>query len=135
MGIETIGEGIKTRLITISDLRVFAPNEIPEAINELPAAIILPGVTEYKTAMDGDSDYNFVITLIITKQDQPSGLDRILPYMESSGDSSIVAAIYADRTLNSSADTCRVPRNNGIIPIQWGGITYLGTTFDVQVWA
>ena len=48
MGIEAIGDGIKTRLNTIAGLRVYAPKEVPDSL-ELPCALILPGESIYAT--------------------------------------------------------------------------------------
>ena len=78
MSLETIGNGIKTRLATISGLKVFAPNELPDSINQLPAALILPGETSYDATFDDKADYRFRIIIVATKQDAPSALNRLL---------------------------------------------------------
>jgi len=136
MGIETVGAGIKTRLQTISDLRVFAPNELPGSVNQFPAALILPVVTEYQTTFSTtDGDYNFRIILLLTNQDNPKALDRMLPYMESTGTKSITTAINADSTLGGTAACCRVDRNLGFGSTMWGGSLYLSTEFEMRVWA
>jgi hypothetical protein len=135
MGLQDIGGGIKTRLETITGLRVYAPNGLPSSLNDLPAALIMLGPTDYNEAFDGDSAFNFRIVIVLAKQDQPSTLDKLLDYIETSGTYSVKAAIEADRTLNGKADTCQLIRNTGLVPVEWGGITYLGTEFELKVWA
>jgi len=134
MSLETIGTGIKTRLQTISGLQVFAPNELPDTINHFPTALILPGETRYNAHFGGDADYILRIIVLITKQDQPSALNKLLDYIELTGTYSVKAAIDADTTLNGSADDCRVTRNLGIGTTDWGGVGYLSTEFEILVW-
>ena len=134
MGLEAIGEGIATRLATISGLQVFAPNALPDSINQFPAALILPGETEYDASFSGDADYRFRIIIVVTKQDSPSALNRLLDYIELTGTYSVKAAIEADRSLNSSADDCHLRRNLGIGTTLWGGYIYLSTEFVLEVW-
>ena len=134
MGLKTIGAGIATRLETISGLKVFAPGKLPDAVNEFPAALILPGETTYNAMFSGDADYIFRIILIFTKQDSPSALGKLLDYIELMGTYSVKAAIDADTTLDSSADDSRVTKNLGIGVTNWGGYTYLSTEFLLEVW-
>ena len=134
MGLETIGAGVAVRLETISGLKVFAPDELPDVINEFPAALILPGETTYNAMMSGDANYIFRIILLFTKQDSPSALGKLLDYIELTGTYSVKAAIDADTTLNSSADDSRVTKNLGIGVTNWGGYAYLSTEFLLEVW-
>jgi len=137
MSILDIGDGLKTRLSTISALKkVYALKELPDSIGVFPAAIILPGETAYVTTLSSnDSDYNFRVIIVVSKQDQPSAITRLLPFMAVSGSSSVVAAIHGDKTLDGKAETCKVSRNTGIGSLAWGGYQYLSTEFAVQVWA
>lgn len=135
MSLETIGTGIKTRLETIAGLKVFAPNQLPDSINQFPAALILPGETTYDAMFVGnDADYRYRVIILITKQDSPSALNSLLDYIEVTGTYSVKAAVEADSTLNGSADDCRVTRNLGVGATVWGGSTYLSTEFEVLVW-
>ncbi len=136
MSHKTIGEGLKTRLLTIKGLRVYAPDELPDSVSQFPAALILPGETPYVTTLNSlDCDYNFRIILLFSQADTPSAISKMLDYMAVSGDKSIVAAIHGDKTLDGSADTCKVSRNMGVGGTTWGGSIYLSTEFQVQVWA
>ena len=136
MGMLEIGKGLKENLQQIKGLRVYAIHELPDSINQFPAAIILPGETAYVTTFNSnDADYNFRVILLFSKQDTPSAISKMLPYIATSGDKSVVAKIHADKTLDGNAETCKVSSNLGISSIAWGGISYLSTEFSVQVWA
>ena len=134
MGIESIGNGIATRLKTISGLRVYAPSELPDTLSQFPVALILPRVTEYKKDFDESTDYVFRIIVCLTSSDRPSAMNKLLDYIEATGSSSVVAAIDGDKTLNSTADSSEIIENTGFGAITWGGHLYLGTEFELQVW-
>ena len=136
MGMLEIGNGLKERLQTIHALRVFSTKELPDSINQFPTALILPGETAYVTTLSSnDADYEFRVILLFSKQDMPSAISKMLPYMAASGDKSVVAAIHGDRTLDGNAEDCKVTLNHGVSSLAWGGVAYLSTEFTVQVWA
>lgn len=136
MGIELIGTGIKTRLQTISALRkVYAPNELPDSVNAFPSAIIMPGVMDYDQTFGGMYVTRFRIIVLMSKQDTPSALNRLMNYIEPTGTNSIKAAIYGDCTLGGNADDCELQTNSGYGVMTFGGITYLSTEFELIVYA
>ena len=131
-----IGDGLKTLLKTIQGLRVYAIKELPDSIGQFPTAIILPGETAYVTTLSSnDCDYNFRVIILFSKQDTPSAISKMLPYIAVSGDKSVVAAIHSDRTLDGKADDAKVSFNRGVSSFGWGGVDYLATEFAVRVWA
>jgi len=136
MSMLEIGDGIKSRLQTIRGLRVYSPKELPDSINQFPAALVVPGETAYVTALSStDADYNFRIILAFSRADSPSAISKMLPYIGVEGEKSIVEAIHGDVTLDENAHTCKVTRNLGIGALSWGGQTYMSTEFLIQVWA
>lgn len=136
MGVELIGNGIKTRLQTISALkRVYAPNELRDTYNSFPCAIIMPGEMNYDQTFAGMYISRFRIIVLISKQDTPSALNKLMNYMEPTGTNSVKVAIYGDCTLNGSADDCELDRNLGYGTMTFGGITYLSSEFDLIVYA
>jgi len=135
MGMLDIADGIKTRLQTIHGLRIFSTKELPDTINQFPAALILPGDTRYTTDFSADADYNFRIILLFSKADTPSAINKMLPYIATTGDQSVVAAIEGDTTLDSKAEDCKVITNLGIGNTVWGAVAYLSTEFQIQIWA
>ncbi len=136
MGIEAIGDGIKTTIeATItSGLRVYAPKAIADSL-ELPCIVILLGPGEYATTFDGGYDCTFRLLLALAKQDSPSAYNRLIDYLEPSGSKSIFAALDADRTLDSSCDNSKLVNYSGAGSVLWGGIMYLSTEFLLQVWS
>jgi len=140
VGLETIGNGIKTQLQTIIALkRVYAPNELSDTYNSFPCAIIMPGETNYDQTFGQPTGAAYFsrwrIIVLMSKQDTPSALNRLMNYMEPTGTNSIKAAIYRDCTLSGSADDCELDRNLGYGVMVFGGITYLSTEFDLIVYA
>jgi len=136
MSVETIGDGIKTRLETISALkRVYASDELPDSLNRFPCAVIMPSEITYQTTFtDIEPFIIFRIIVIVSKQNQPSALSKLLDYIAESGTNSVLAAINADSTLDSSASGCILDSNSGFGAIPWGNINYLGTEFNLRVW-
>jgi len=136
MGIETIGTGIKTTILTAiaTGLRVYASNEIPDTL-ELPCALILPGESEYATAYDVSSDLTFRIVLCISKQDTPSAFSKILDYIDTTGPLSIWIALAADKTMNATCHTSKLIKNLGVGYTAWGNIVYLSTEFELAIWS
>lgn len=133
MGVEAVGTGIKTNLSNITDLRIYAPNELPDSINEFPTALIQHIGTIYDQSMGGLQIHTYKIKIALTRQDLPSALNAILDYLENTGAKSIRAKIDADPTLNGSAQTASVISNSGQGAFMWGGILYLGTEFEIEV--
>lgn len=135
MGVEAIGNGIKTQLQFITALkRVYAPNELPDSINSFPSAIIMPGVTDYDQTFAGFYISHWRIIVLISKQDTPSALNKLMDYIEPTGTNSIKAAIYGDCQLGGVADDCELQRNLGFGFMAFGGINYLSTEFELIVY-
>lgn len=134
MTIKAIGLGIKTRLETISKLRVYAPSELKDSL-EVPCALIIPGENIYATTYSGEYDCTFRIIIVLSKADTPSAFNSLVDYVEPTGNRSIFAAINGDRTLNGSCAGSKLQRNLGIGSIVWGNTTYLTTEFELAVWS
>jgi hypothetical protein len=131
MGFEAIGLALKTRLQTISGLKkVYAPSEFPDSINDFPAALILPGETNYHVTLGSFHKTAFRVILLFARQDMPSATNKLLNYVEDSGEESIKEAIEGDRTLGGTAADCQVQRNMGFGSTEWGATKYLSTEFQ-----
>lgn len=135
MGLKDVGQGLKARLKTIRTInRVFAPDEIPDGIPELPCALIYIGNIEYDKTFDGKMDIIFRIVVLIANQDKPSALNIVVPWADESGKDSVRAAIYADDTLDGSVDDLRMVSCLGQGTQIHGGVPYLSTEFEVFVY-
>ena len=133
MSMKTVGAGLAVILEGISKLRVYAPSELPDSLNDFPCALILHAGTTYQQAMGAAAtqEHRFRVKLAVTKQDMPSAMSRLLDYLDNTGDSSVRAKIWADPTLNSSCDTSWVATDTGQGGFIWGGQLYLGTEFEI----
>ena len=124
---EIIGDELKTRLATITDIaRVFAPNGLPLAVSEFPVALILPAPTEYHQDFDDSIQCSFRVIILLTNQDNPTALTRLLDYIATSGADSVMSAVEA-----STTNEFKVVSNNGAGVTTWGGQQYLSTEFLV----
>jgi len=136
MGLEAVGNGLKTRIATITDIaRVFAPSELPKKVSQFPSAIILPSEMAYDETMGALQRFVLRLIICLSDQDQPTALARILDFVDVTGADSVVAAVDADPTLGGAADSTRVMRNLGLGSLTYGGTTYLSTEFEVEVYA
>ncbi|MDV2988570.1 MAG: hypothetical protein P3T54_00190 [Dehalogenimonas sp.] len=127
-----IAAAIKTDLETITAIRqVFAPYELPDTPNALPAAIIMPGITDYNhdfTRQIAPST-SFRIIILLAQQSKPSAASVLVDLIE--GDSSVFAVLEADPTLGDTCTGFELQRNKGLGVIPWGGIVYLSTEFEM----
>lgn len=107
MSYSTIRDGLKTRLKTISGLRVY--DTIPGDINP-PAAVITPGdpAIVYDATQAGAQTLNFVVIVFASKASDRTAQDKLDGYLNPTGASSIKAAIEGDDTLGGTADSAAV---------------------------
>jgi hypothetical protein len=128
-----IREAIGARLATIADLNVSAT-----VVGQItpPCAIVAPaaeGAVDYDTSMSGTTDYNLVITLFVSRADDPSGQNTLDAYVDPTGTSSIHAAVNG--TLGGLVDDANVGRASRYGNFNYAGIDYFGCEFPVQVMA
>lgn len=98
-----IREGLAVNLNTIDGLRVYAT--VPEKINELPAAVILPESGTYDTSWSDKNTHLVRVQVFVKLGDLASAEEAIDPYFTS-----VPEAVNADPTLDGNADTARVLR-------------------------
>jgi hypothetical protein len=135
MDYSDIRDRLKTRLVTISGLRVYAT--VPDK-PEMPAAIIRPLRLDYQQSMGGALGANRVPFEIILLTPLSASNERsqatLDAYLDNSGTYSLKAAIEGDKTLGGTVHTLHVSGWRDYGPIEWVGITYLGVRVDVEVW-
>ena len=100
--------GLSTALDTITGLRCF--DYVPDSLSP-PAAIVEPLEIEYGTAMaNGLNRVTAYVLIVVGRMSDRSSQDRIDAYVNTSGASSVVAAIEADPTLGGACSTLQVLR-------------------------
>jgi hypothetical protein len=129
--ISAIRSGIATNLATISGLRTSA--WIPDQINP-PIAVVKPDTVSFDTAFARGLDtFQFSVLTIVGRVDERSAQARLDAYCDTSGSSSIKAAIESDRTLGSAVSDVRVTEMRNYTALNVGDVTYLAAEFAVEV--
>lgn len=139
--VTAIRNGLKTRLDTIAGLRnhaIVVGDIVP------PAAVVIPGDPSRKNAMAinydctmgrGSDDFQFTVLLMVSNKVERVSQEALDAYLAGSGALSVKAAIEADGTLGGVAHFTNVQgvRDYGLVT--YGGQTYVGAEFMVEVTA
>lgn len=127
--VSDIRTGIATRLATINGLRV---SDYWRDDPRPPIAMILPDRIEYDlNANRGADTYIFVISLLVSRADERSAQINADAYIVGPG--SVKAAIEGDRTLDGTANTCRVTEMRNYGQVSVGDTIYLQVEFELEV--
>ena len=132
MIIADIRNGLKTRLETITGLRAYAT--IPDQFAP-PAAIVgMPTMVTYNKVFGGATHtLSYPVRILVGKATDRSAQERMEAYIDSTGSSSIRAAIEGDTSLGGAANVVRVLSAQGLGVYDMGGVSYLGCDFTVEV--
>jgi hypothetical protein len=131
MNVSNVRAGLKTRLATISGLRVW--DVIPDQVTP-PGAVV--GQLDFTFDIDnarGVDLANVDIYVIVQRMDARSGQNKLDGYLAGSGATSIKAAIEGDRTLGGTVNTLRVTRAEAGTYIQ-GDVTFLSYRYSLTIW-
>lgn len=129
----TIHAGLRTRLATISGLRV--ADHLPEQIQPPMAVIQLQSVTYHRAMAGGLSAWEFVIALVAGRMGERSAQVQLDTWMSYAGSGSVRAAIEADPTLAGACSTLIVGDMIAVRPLSLGDASYLTCEFTVTVHA
>ena len=126
-----VRDGLKTRLETISGLRVY--DLIPDTVTP-PAAVV--GQLDFTFDIDnarGLDQAQVDVLVIVQRFSERTGQDKLDAYLAGSGASSIKAAIEGDRTLAGAVNTLRVTgAEAGTYDSQ--GVTFLSYRYRLTIW-
>jgi hypothetical protein len=123
--------GLANRLATITGLRT-SPT-LPDQPTP-PQAVVYPERVTYDTAFGrGSDDYTFVVLVIVGRVAERAAQTSLDAYCNSSGATSIKAAIESEPTLGGKALDCRVTEMRGQGSLAVGDITYLTAEFLITV--
>lgn len=128
-----VREALAARVGVITSLSVYDENA--EQVNA-PAAIIAPvqgTFIRYGTTFDGSADPALRVILLTARANSSGGQAAIDPYLATSGDSSVYAAIQADPTLGGVVQSAALTEASGYGVISWNGIEYLGCSLIVEI--
>ena len=97
-----------------------------------PIAIVMPERIVYDlNARRGADTFYFTVMLLVGRADDRASQNNIDQFI--TGDSSLKAAIEADRTLGGVANTCRVTEMSNYASMSVGEVLYLSAQFNVEV--
>ena len=126
-----VRDGLKTRLQTISGLRVY--ELIPEPITP-PCAVV--GQLDFTFDIDnarGLDQANVDIYVIVQRFSERAGQDKLDGYLAGTGATSIKTAIEGDRTLGGTCQTLRVVgAESGTNDSQ--SVTFLSYRYRLTIW-
>lgn len=123
--------GLATALDAISGLRTF--EYVPDSL-AVPAAVVEPlEVTYHQAQQNGLTEYRAYILVIVGRMSDRSSQARLDAYVDTSGTSSIKAALEADRTLGGACSTLTVtstsPRE-----VVVSGVDMIAYRFEVLIY-
>ncbi len=97
-----------------------------------PIAVVMPERIAYDlNARRGADTFFFTIILIVSRADDRAAQNNLDAFL--TGESSIKAAVEADRTLGGVANTCRVTEMTNYASLPVGEVLYLSAQFTVEV--
>lgn len=131
MSIAAIQAGIKTRLATITGLRVY--DYLPDQ-PQPPMAVVQFNSLDYHGAFGGGmADYNLTVTLVLGRIIERTTVSNLDGYASPSGASSIRAAIEAEQTLGGAAQTATVTTMSNPRAVTYADATFYAVDFEVLV--
>ena len=133
--ISAVRAGLVARLNNVGGLRAYPT--MPDQINA-PAAVVVVKSGQYSLTMGspGNLAYVFEVILYIAPVQQGSnrGQEKVDPYLDVSGSSSIVATVEADITLGGTCDYATVTGFDRYDALRdWAGQVFWGAVLTVVV--
>lgn len=131
MGLLEVMTNLGTQLQTVGGFRVY---DFPSSRVEPPAAVLSLPETPYDVTLGGDScEWIFPLWVLVSKADDRTSYQEMIPYLEEEGPRSIRAVIEADRTLGGACDTVAVVRARPQFAYV-GGTEFLAVEFTLEVY-
>ena len=131
--ISQVNAGIKTRLATISGLRVF--DYMPDAVNPPLAFPVLTGIEYHKAFSGGDVQFSYNIGVVVGRVSERTAQTTLDQFMSYSGASSIRAALEGDKTLGGIVDTLTLSSSANISSLAIGDANFITVDFTLLVYS
>lgn len=131
--VSAVADGIVTRIKTITALQ-YRASAFGKDFVDPPWAIVVPAPGDFwkETSFGGGSfDATFLIKLIISASTDRASQDQLSDYLDTSGSKSIKAAV--DGTLGGVVAFATVTGVQDIGEVAWGGVSFNGAEFTVEV--
>ncbi len=131
--ISQVNAGIKTRLATISGLRVF--DYMPDAVNPPLAFPVLTGIEYHKAFSGGDVQFSYNVGVVVGRVSERTAQTTLDQFMSYSGASSIRAALEGDKTLGGIVDTLTLSSSANISSLAIGDANFITVDFTLLVYS
>lgn len=126
----TVRTNLKTRLATISGLRVY--DHVPDSVN-VPAAVVGQLDITFDASFNrGFDNATCTIILIVGRMSEQAGQSKLDGYLAGTGSASVKAAIEADVTLQGAVQTLRVTQATAGT-VQVSNVDYLAYRYLVEL--
>lgn len=126
----TVRTNLKTRLATISGLRVY--DHVPDSVN-VPAAVVGQLDITFDASFNrGFDNATCTIILIVGRMSEQAGQSKLDGYLAGTGSTSVKAAIEADVTLQGAVQTLRVTQATAGT-VQVSNVDYLAYRYLVEL--
>lgn len=132
MNLSQIRDGLAEQIEAVAGLRTY--RFVPDNPT-VPCAIVVPETVEYDTAQGGGHDITFVVLLLAGGVSDRAAQELLDGWLDDTGSLSVKAAVEADATLGSLADSTRVTgvRSYGVRQLAEGGVRYYAAELEVEV--
>jgi hypothetical protein len=131
MGLQDVMTALGVRLRTIPNFRAY---DFPSSRIEPPASVLSLPETGYDVTMGGGSyPWVFPLWVLVSKADDKSSYNEMVPYLEAEGERSIRAILFADKTLGGACDTLDITNARPQM-VTVGGTEFLAIEFTLEVY-
>jgi len=126
----TVRSNLKTRLATITGLRVY--DHVPDSVNVPGAVVGQLDITFDASFNRGFDNATCTIILIVGRMSEQAGQSKLDGYLAGTGSTSVKAAIEADVTLQGAVQTLRVTQATAGT-VQVSNVDYLAYRYLVEL--
>ena len=133
MALIAVRDELARRLGRLSGVRVYG--EPPDAVTELPAAIIRPGspLAEYNGTLAGDDvAYGLEVLILTGSGDAAQAWEELAAYVAPTGPGSVRAQVEDATGSGGAVDWFRLTRASEGGRVSYGKASYWGVAFQVQ---
>ena len=134
MATTDIFTSLKTTIeAAVSPLRVYP--RMPETVNELPAAVLIPQTYDPVQTFGGTlGQYTVELIIYVASASEEQAWEKAQDYLDNSGSNSISAAIATDPTLSGAVAGIFVRAGNAAVREVFGSVNYVTVSFIIEYW-
>jgi len=134
LSMTTVIAQVRDLVATVSGInRVYAASEtddnaIPPAINEFPAAMVIPGASQAFITTTGRHTYEVKIQIFESGMEIGQRAATVLPFVDA-----LIALFVENTTLGNRCNSCVFQSASGLIGLTYGGVEYTGYEIGLEV--